>query len=1215
MGKSSLRSIGIRTICPPLATIFAATSLSMMNVAGQNIETLYMPGGPNDMTLQEMKSANIQMIIHVPYEKDFLNAASEAGVKVLPYVDLEKAVKSSGDPTLLRNPFWRAVDADTSKHPEWLCVTTEGKIKRPFNDMGYHPGFEQSCNNHGSLFAAQMKGIEDIMKQGCGGVFIDNADPTYECYGEKLGFHKHDEPEKTNRECFGGSIYEVYKKVKGFGEDKRCVINSGFIANQKGRCDCSIAESIMYGFQRPPGHDSEMNRKYWRSAILYWQNLKNDKANFAVLQRNDVPRMSFSYMMDPCSDDEAAFFSFAYTKLLGMKMWGVEPCQWNGDYPNFLARRDMARLLYRIHDLGAVDSKMFYDKDYAYQSFKRGIVVANASGRELKLKIPCGSHKAPLAELFSGEALTIEDGAITLPVPSEGGRVVMDKKEVLENYLAEANAEAKAVRDYVASELKVGNKEFSNPGIPSLFDALANRIQVQLDKVGKEGNPDARELDKLSLEASGISLDGIMRESAETIMANAGTLDADGIVSLLQLQNDEPKVEIFRGGSSQDVIKPVIMTAKSAFLPFHYLPNTFLNLGEDKYFNMFSGPVARFGASGEDFLDWRTKKVATLLVGKLPAMEVSDSYVAPVAFEKFERLPDDGDIQRYDVLCRLAGQSSRTEVKSHKLKMAISVRKGSPFLHLDFALVDNNFKEAGNAELQLSFGGMKGYINSKSGSELSTGSQKADWAYFVTNKADRIGVVALGSPSLNLFKNGFKDNGHLKCAITALCAREQFFLEERLRNLKLYTSKASALLHGIHLKLKTAGDFSITGKNHVALEIDNKSLERVKSVDWKLDGRASGMSRDQVVTLDLKSENAKDGNSISYDFEMPKNFSENDFAYFLAEADVTLEDGSRFPLVDFKSGRVKAPLQIGDFAVFEQSGRSVKSCIGLSAMRPCKGNVSLTLDNPSVKVKAPSESFNIKAGKEAQVVFEVDASSEMMNQKIDGLLKIQPEGLPSKELSVSLKFSPSISIPYRKDAPRIDGKLDDPLWNDAGFNVKDFLFTTSGMKVKDQTEVSVFHTDKALYVGFKCYTKNMDSIVETAVPDENGYSMAALKNDCVEIYLRPQPKEKGNFYIRLGGNSKGVRRNDQFVDVTLINAGIYNDAGKHTWKMATSKYADRWEAEIEIPFDVIGCKPSKGETWGINFCRIQPQGDGSSSWSYTCGPFATPNFFGWGTFE
>ncbi|MFA6716972.1 MAG: hypothetical protein WCS27_16450, partial [Victivallaceae bacterium] len=592
--------------------LFAVLLTGSVLTRAEKMGNQYMPEGANAMTLEELKSAKIKMLTHVPIEKEFLAAANQIGIKIMPYIDLGKAVKSSGDPVLLRNPFWRAVDADTNQHPEWFCIKRDGKIRRPFNSANYHPGFDQGCNNHQSLLAAQLKGIQELMELGCGGVFIDNAGSNYECFGEKLGVHKHDNPEKSNKQCYENAIRKVYKTIKAFGNDKMCVINAGLGPNLKGWGDITMIEGIIYSVAHVPGNKNEMGRQYWRSAIIYWKNFRNDKANFFLLQRS-LPRLSFSNLMDSCSDKEAAFFSFAYSKLLGLENWSVSPCRWLGDYGNFLARRDILRLLYRISDLGKPVSKVFLTDQYAHQAFKNCIVIANASDKTINITVPVKNLKPPLAELFSGKKLTLVKGNAEMTLPFQSGKIIMSEKAVLENYLTEAYTEAKVIGDYCKHELEVKNHEFYQPSILKLLELIKSKLQRNLARLQAGKNVDVNELERLSIEVAALSVDRIMRESAVVITESPQNIDRDKLLSLLKLENDAPKVEIFRGGTDRKVIKAGIRTAKAAFIPFHYQATTFLNIGEDPYFNLVSGPVDTLGSSGEKFVSWRIRKTATLL--------------------------------------------------------------------------------------------------------------------------------------------------------------------------------------------------------------------------------------------------------------------------------------------------------------------------------------------------------------------------------------------------------------------------------------------------------------------------------------------------------------------------------------------------------------------------------------------------------------------------
>jgi hypothetical protein len=401
--------------------------------------------------------------------------------------------------------------------------------------------------------------------------------------------------------------------------------------------------------------------------------------------------------------------------------------------------------------------------------------------------------------------------------------------------------------------------------------------------------------------------------------------------------------------------------------------------------------------------------------------------------------------------------------------------------------------------------------------------------------------------------------------------------------------------------------------------LKNLSGEKIKAVDWHVHGRALRRSIDNIKNLKITAD-SNSSDSLKKDFyvEVPEGYSENDFASITATAKVTLNNGKSFTTKGYFSGRIKEAINISGFNLTKtDTSPTITGCVNIKSYLTdtVSGTATLKINSDNVKVDQLEKKFTVEATSASIVKFNLTPKSTLKTKAVDATLVINAANYISKEIPVKIKFSPSIVIPHKIASVKFDGKLNDKVWNDIGFNAKNFAYFSNGKLVDDQTEVGAYYTDKSLFVGIKCYTKDMTNLLEKCEADASGYNAGVLKDDSFEIYLRPLQKNGKTSYIRLGGSSKGVKRKDKFADVTLENAGMSTNDDKNTWSVKTSKHNDRWEAEIEIPFSVIGYTPESGNIWGINFCRNQPRGEGASSWSCTYGEYAKPNFFGWGIFE
>lgn len=177
---------------------------------------------------------------------------------------------------------------------------------------------------------------------------------------------------------------------------------------------------------------------------------------------------------------------------------------------------------------------------------------------------------------------------------------------------------------------------------------------------------------------------------------------------------------------------------------------------------------------------------------------------------------------------------------------------------------------------------------------------------------------------------------------------------------------------------------------------------------------------------------------------------------------------------------------------------------------------------------------------------------------------------------------PSITATYFKNAPVVDGKLDDSCWKEAA-KVSDFKITGKNQPAKGQTTAYLGYTEKNLYVAFECQEPEMEKALCQFKQDD----IHLWLDDVVEVFLSPYSVGDSKNYWHFGVNMAGAR--------ATLNGEHSRDDVK--WRAATSKIGDKWFAEIEIPFSVIKPAGKNEEYWRVNFCRGRAGADEFSSWS------------------
>ena len=165
----------------------------------------------------------------------------------------------------------------------------------------------------------------------------------------------------------------------------------------------------------------------------------------------------------------------------------------------------------------------------------------------------------------------------------------------------------------------------------------------------------------------------------------------------------------------------------------------------------------------------------------------------------------------------------------------------------------------------------------------------------------------------------------------------------------------------------------------------------------------------------------------------------------------------------------------------------------------------------------------------------------------------------------------NVTIPECKQAPKLNGILDDGCWKTAS-KIKDFIIYRRGpigSKTND-TEVFLTRDNKFLYIGLICYNPNMQHVVQMGMGHDDG---ANFSDDSVEILLGRENSGYFYHYILTCANMQGEGR-------------VYKNLArgwKMPWASATKKTDKGWAAEVAIPLFIINSsKPADIE---LNFLR------------------------------
>lgn len=180
----------------------------------------------------------------------------------------------------------------------------------------------------------------------------------------------------------------------------------------------------------------------------------------------------------------------------------------------------------------------------------------------------------------------------------------------------------------------------------------------------------------------------------------------------------------------------------------------------------------------------------------------------------------------------------------------------------------------------------------------------------------------------------------------------------------------------------------------------------------------------------------------------------------------------------------------------------------------------------------------------------------------------------------------AVDIRKLSSAPVLDGKLDDPVWQETGV-LGDFIQSNpdEGKPATQKTEVRVGYDTRNLYFGVRCYDTEPEKIIAPVMQRDGDLSV----DDSIWIVL-------DTFHDRRNGFLFVTNPRGTMVDGIVRNEGqesSYEWDG--IWQVATSRDAQGWVAEIAIPFKTLRYSP-KDLVWGFNIWRYMARGREESAW-------------------
>jgi hypothetical protein len=162
---------------------------------------------------------------------------------------------------------------------------------------------------------------------------------------------------------------------------------------------------------------------------------------------------------------------------------------------------------------------------------------------------------------------------------------------------------------------------------------------------------------------------------------------------------------------------------------------------------------------------------------------------------------------------------------------------------------------------------------------------------------------------------------------------------------------------------------------------------------------------------------------------------------------------------------------------------------------------------------------------------------------------------------------------------RIDGALDEALYRDVR-SISDFIQVepAAGQPATERTETWVAFDDAYVYVSFKVWDSQMDTLVATEMRRDSTNSW--MGNDLVSFIFDTFYDRRTSFTFTMnpaGGRSDGM----------TVNNRQYSSDWNPVWETKTTRFDGGWAVEAAVPFKSLRYQSSTAQVWGFNAMRVK----------------------------
>jgi len=213
-------------------------------------------------------------------------------------------------------------------------------------------------------------------------------------------------------------------------------------------------------------------------------------------------------------------------------------------------------------------------------------------------------------------------------------------------------------------------------------------------------------------------------------------------------------------------------------------------------------------------------------------------------------------------------------------------------------------------------------------------------------------------------------------------------------------------------------------------------------------------------------------------------------------------------------------------------------------------------------------------------------TSTLLSQTMGSQQPVSPDSTVRREPR-SLKATP-VERP-----PKLDGTLDDPLWQQAT-PITNFLQREpyEGQPPSERTEVRILYTKHSVYFGIACFDSEPKKIVATELRRD----VTQHLDDYFEIVIDSAHDRRNAYVFQV--NPLGAQRDALIAEEQQGGGDDDGDPGwDGVWTSEARIGENGWTTTVAIPFSTLNFMKSNDVIWGINFKRFIRRKNEEDLWS------------------